>query len=406
MPETVTYACDRCGRSFVHEPLGLGPRTYCCDGCREATGCRCPINGHDSVNPVDETVNLTAEPLADFDQAVRLGDALYGLPGVTHLTLNTFEDERAAFSLSALSVEDVQVGLQRLAEFPVFRCRQEGNRITVELAAARHEEAPSPPAAMAGVPEEQPARVPVEELAAREPQPAAFHAGASEPTTPKLAPQTEAATTVVTPAAGVSPTELEPFLRRLDEQTGKLAAVVDTLNRVAEELSRHVQMAGEGRPPEAEAAPLAGAELAVPFGREEMPPAIREEPGRESRLPTAEWAPRTEQATAPPPWRSSVEVEALSTAMGRRIAPRHVTLVASGFPNFTSVNSFIAGVREMPGVRDIKVQELDHGSLRLSLEYYGVSSLAEELGQLPGFRFTVVRSTEEEVHLHFLGGDG
>lgn len=91
---------------------------------------------------------------------------------------------------------------------------------------------------------------------------------------------------------------------------------------------------------------------------------------------------------------------ALATAMGRR--PSQVQLMASGFASFGIANSFIAAVRQIPGVRNVAIAELDQGRLKLTLDYFGSDGLEAQLQQLRDFPHQVVRASSKEIEIQLM----
>ena len=91
---------------------------------------------------------------------------------------------------------------------------------------------------------------------------------------------------------------------------------------------------------------------------------------------------------------------ALATAMGRR--PSQVQLMASGFASFGVANSFIAAVRQIPGVRNVAIAELDQGRLKLTLDYFGGDSLEAQLQQLRDFPHQVVKASAKEIEIQLM----
>ena len=91
---------------------------------------------------------------------------------------------------------------------------------------------------------------------------------------------------------------------------------------------------------------------------------------------------------------------ALATASGRR--PSQVQLMASGFASFGIANSFIAAVRQIAGVRNVAIIELDQGRLKLTLDYFGSESLETQLHQLRDFPHQVVRASAKEIEIQLM----
>ena len=96
----------------------------------------------------------------------------------------------------------------------------------------------------------------------------------------------------------------------------------------------------------------------------------------------------------------SAQAIALATAAGRR--PSQVQLMASGFASFGIANSFIAAVRQIPGVRNVAIIELDQGRLKLTLDYFGSDSLEAQLQQLRDFPHQVVRASSKEIEIQLM----
>jgi hypothetical protein len=91
---------------------------------------------------------------------------------------------------------------------------------------------------------------------------------------------------------------------------------------------------------------------------------------------------------------------ALATAMGKR--PSQVQLMASGFASFGIANSFIAAIRQIQGVRNVAIAELDQGRLKLTLDYFGSDSLEVQLQQLRDFPHQVVRASGKEIEIQLM----
>jgi hypothetical protein len=98
---------------------------------------------------------------------------------------------------------------------------------------------------------------------------------------------------------------------------------------------------------------------------------------------------------------ANAQAVALATAMGRK--PTQVSLMATGFASFADANRFIAALRQVPGVRNVAISELDQGRLRLSLDYFGSQPLEGYLNDLQqAFPHHVVKASAHEIEIQLM----
>jgi hypothetical protein len=148
-------------------------------------------------------------------------------------------------------------------------------------------------------------------------------------------------------------------------------------------------------------------EQPLPAGQPQEPPvdnADDEAKGWEApRMPSVGAVPAMGGEQGSPEFKNeahSAQAIALATAMGRR--PSQVQLMASGFASFGIANSFIAAVRQIAGVRNVAIAELDQGRLKLTLDYFGSDSLEAQLQQLRDFPHQVVRASGKEIEIQLM----
>jgi hypothetical protein len=98
---------------------------------------------------------------------------------------------------------------------------------------------------------------------------------------------------------------------------------------------------------------------------------------------------------------ANAQAVALATAMGRK--PTQVGLMATGLASFADANRFIAALRQVPGVRNVAISELDQGRLRLSMDYFGAQPLEVYLAELQqAFPHQVVKASAHEIEIKLM----
>lgn len=80
-------------------------------------------------------------------------------------------------------------------------------------------------------------------------------------------------------------------------------------------------------------------------------------------------------------------------------------LVAHPFARFAGLRAFQDAVRELPGVRDVRLRHYDHGTLQLRIDYDDAVPLAERLLALPGFPGAVVEDGPRRLELRLASQD-
>jgi regulator of replication initiation timing len=80
-------------------------------------------------------------------------------------------------------------------------------------------------------------------------------------------------------------------------------------------------------------------------------------------------------------------------------------LVAHPFTRFASLGAFQDAVRELTGVRDVRLRHYDHGTLQLKIDYADAVPLAERLLDLPHFLGAVVEDGPRRLELRLADQD-
>jgi hypothetical protein len=79
--------------------------------------------------------------------------------------------------------------------------------------------------------------------------------------------------------------------------------------------------------------------------------------------------------------------------------PEQVEMVVSPFRHFTDVNTYIAGVRALPGVQRVAMKSLSAGVLTMLVSYDGVVPLDRAMRHVPGFVMSIEQPADGPLRI-------